>query len=147
MQSIKTLLVLASEQRARFFENTGVGKGLAEVEDVGRSALDMDRATPADREGRVAAGGGARHGFEPRSLPDDQLRHAFTAEVMAAITARATDAPFDRLVIAAPPRMLGLLRAALPHDLRKRLVFDLDKDLIDVAAADLPAHFAAHAVF
>lgn len=147
MHAAVTLLVLASEDRARFLENSGVGKGLIEVEDVMRPAREEDRVMNADRAGRVVGAGGGMHTYEPRTKAEDRLRQLFAEDVVKAVAARLDDVPFDRLVISAPPGMLGHLRAALTPELRRKLVFDADKDLIAVPAADLPAHFTREAAF
>ncbi|MDE3080262.1 MAG: host attachment protein, partial [Paracoccaceae bacterium] len=97
----------------------------------------------ADRKGRMQMGGGARHGFEPKTLPADHDRAAFAKELVEVIADHAKARPFDRLMIAAPPKMLGLLRAALPGDLGRRLVYDTPLDLIDERPEDLAPHFAA----
>src|SRR5690606_25541690 len=44
---------------------------------------------------------------------------------------------FDHLVIAAPPRALGLLRNLLPPGAKARIRADLSKDLVDEPAAKL----------
>ena len=44
---------------------------------------------------------------------------------------------FDHLVIAAPPRALGLLRTMLPAAVRARIRADLSKDLLDEPAPKL----------
>jgi protein required for attachment to host cells len=147
MRAVVTLVVIASEDKARFLENPGVGKGLIEVEDVMRSAAEAELVENSDRPGRVVSSGGLLHTYEPRTKPEDRLRQLFAEDIVKAVAARDSDAPFARLVMSAPPRMLGLLRAALTPELRRKLVFDLDKDLIAVAAADLPAYFTREATF
>lgn len=141
MRTVRTLVLLAAEKAARFHLNDGVGKGL--VADGGLDAADFpDTDTGwSDRPGRGSAGPGlSRHAFDPHETERDQERARFAAHVVAALEDRAASA--DRIVIAAAPRMLGELRARLPPALAARVVAELDKDLVKVPAADLPAHFA-----
>lgn len=138
MPKVVTLLVLANERRARFLENTGPGTGLVEIEGLARPPL----AGFADQRGRMQMGGGARHGFEPKTLPADHDRAAFAKELVEVIADHAKIRPFDRLMVAAPPKMLGLLRTALPGDLGRRLVYDTPLDLIDERPEDLATHFS-----
>ena len=137
MHPTVTLVVLASEDRARFLESAGPGRGLIEIEAV----AGLPRPAPDDREGRVAAGGGAHHGLEPRTLPDEAHRAAFSRHIVAALVARVATHPVDALVLSAPAKMLGLLRADLPDTLRAMVVADQPRDLVTVSAHDLPSHF------
>ncbi len=143
MQRTVTLLVLASEEKARLLEINSLDKVLEEIECVDRSPVDDEGKEFSDRAGRMAVGGEARHAFEPRTLVADRLRQEFAGKVVAAMSERLAAAPFDRLVVAAGPKMLGLLRTALSPELRRRLVFDLDKELIDLPVADLTRHIGA----
>lgn len=138
MSKITTLLVLANERRARFLENTGLGTGLVEIE-----GLACPPSTDfADRKGRMQMHDSARHGFEPKTLPGDHDRAAFAKELVEVIADYSDERPFDRLIIAAPPKMLGLLRTALPSGLGRRLVYDTPLDLIDERPEGLAPHFA-----
>ncbi len=137
MHPTVTLVVLASEDRARFLESAGPGRGLIEVEAV----AGVPRPVLDDREGRVAAGGGAHHALEPRTLPDEAHRATFARHIVAALVARVAAHPVDGLVLSAPAKMLGLLRADLPDTLRAMVVADQPRDLVTVSAHDLPSHF------
>lgn len=139
MRKVITLLVLASEERARILENAG--PDLTEVEGVERTRDETEREQPSDRSGSVAAGGGRRHTLEPHSQAEERLRRRFAAKIVGAMADRLAARPFDRLVISAGPKMLGCLRAELTPDLRRRLVFDIDKELIDLPLAELSARF------
>lgn len=144
MKPTRTFVILANEHEARFLENDGPGKGLSEM--IGLEASDGTRY--AERPGRSqAAPGGARHGFDRSETEREQDRKAFAAEVANAAAARWAEGGFDRAVLAAPPKMLGVLRAELDAGLTAAMHGDLDKDLLQVSAADLPDHFKDLIVF
>lgn len=143
MPKLVTLLVVANERRARFLENTGPGAGLIEVAELAPAPT----AGFADRKGRMQMQGGARHGFEPHTTPQNHDRAAFAKQVVDAIANHATARPFERLMIAAPPKLLGLLRIALPSDLKSRLIYDTPLDLVDERCDDLAPHFAGQVTF
>ncbi|TCO71923.1 host attachment protein [Rhodovulum euryhalinum] len=144
MKPVRTLVLIANEKEARLLMNDGAGKGLAELS-------HFDKATEtryADTPGRSqAAPGAARHGYERPTSEREQNREAFARDVLK-ITGDAWAAGgYDRFVLSAPPAMLGALRDAMPADLGHALAFDLNKDLLGVAVADLPRHFEDVIVF
>lgn len=141
MKPIRTLILLASEKKMRLCENTGVGKGIAEVAEYTVDDLGAISARYADAPGsQRAAPGMAHHGFERPTSERRQQREDFADHVMDE-TARIFAAEgYDRLVVAAAPKMLGALRDDMPEALKSVLRADLDKDLIKLPLADLPAH-------
>lgn len=139
MRNGLTLIMVAGEDRARFIECRG--QEFSEVECVERSSAAEDRAAYADRAGRIAARGGAHHALSPRHTPDERLRESFAADLALALEQRLAADPFDRLLVAASPKMLGSLREAFGPALTRLLAFDLDKDLLDVPARELPEYF------
>lgn len=143
MYETVTLLVLANEDRVRFLENRGAGRGLTDVFTVTRAELEEARE---EEVGRIAVGA-PPHVYERRTRTEERLREIFASDLAEILAERASSAPFDRLVIAAPPRVLSLLRAALPRTMRRRLVFDIERDLMEVPAAGLPAFFTRGTMF
>ena len=84
--------------------------------------------------------GMAHHGFERPTSERRQQREDF-AELVMEETARIFAAQgYDRLVVAAAPKMLGALRDDMPDALKSALRADLDKDLTKLPLSDLPAH-------
>lgn len=144
MKAVKTLVLLANDEHARIFENLGIGKGLAEIE----AALPADEVRYSDFPGRSSAGvGEARHGLDRSSSEEDQARNAYAAVVLAEVDARWRGGSYDRFVMAAPPKMLGVLRSKLSKPLGEALEVDLNKDLLSERAEDLAGHFADRILF
>lgn len=143
-----TLVVLANEKQARFLVNRGIGKGLEEVASVEASAVVGPEVEFADGPGRSrAAPGMARHSVAPRTSEEELERQVFADHVADRAEAIWRKNSFDRLVLAAPPKMLGLLRDTLSEAMMGRLEVDLAKDLLKVPARDLPKHFEDHILF
>jgi len=148
MKPVRTLVLLANDGTARFLMNEGVGKGLSGID-----TLDADHAIRAeaheyaDEPGRSSAAPGmARHAYAPHADEESQKRAAFAAAVIDRLDERWRKGRYDRLVVAAPPKMLGELRGRL-GDLAAHLHGDLAKDLTKAPVAKLPGHFAEIAAF
>lgn len=99
----------------------------------------------ADRAGRMndgRSGGMRRSAVEAtdfHQLTEDRFVAAFAASLDAAAAAGA----FDRLVIAAPPAALGVLRAALSDRVKARLALEVDSDLVNHPVAEIERRIAA----
>lgn len=144
MKPVETLVLIANEREARLMVNLGPNKGLTE-----HLRFDTARNVEyADQPGREQAGPGtAGHAFEPPTSLREQNRTAFADDVLAMTRDLWGRGNFTRFVMAAPPKMLGELRKQLDGPLKTALAGDLDKDIVGVAAADLPRHFHDVIVF
>ena len=144
MKSVRTMVIIANDRVARLLENAGAGEGLAEIKVMEESSA----VGFADFPGRSqATGGEARHGFERPTSEEEHARDLFAGEILETVGKLWSDGGYDRLVMAAAPKMLGVLRAKLAGPLEDALSGDLNKDLTHVSVHDLPGHFADLAEF
>ncbi|MGE0254047.1 MAG: host attachment protein [Alphaproteobacteria bacterium] len=137
-----TWVVVADGARARILEHTRIGGGLVPL-----AAMDHDKAhghardLGADRPGRVFDSAGAgRHAVAPHT---DYLRYEkdrFAHEVAALLERAGTARRFDRLVLVAPPRTLGDLRAALGAHAMAAVIGEVHKDLTHATDRDVADH-------
>lgn len=133
-----TLVLIANEHEARILENHGPGRGLEELETLARAK----QTRYADTTGRSRAGPGmARHGLDRSTTEREHDRDRFAEDVAEMARARWAQGGYDRAVLAAPPKMLGVLRRILDPALSAAMSGELNKDLLKVAPIDLPAHF------
>jgi protein required for attachment to host cells len=141
MKTTRTLVVLANDGHVRMFENTGVGKGLTEIEDMEAKALVGKEAEFADRPGRnTAAPGMAQHAFaEPQAVHDFE-QEAFARSILAEMEQQFSEGGFDRFALVAAPDMLGVLRERLPKQLKEAMVLDLAKDYLKLTPAEVVEH-------
>lgn len=144
MKPIRTLVLVADDQTARFLINEGIGKGLKEVAGLSAAQFLDAQIEYDDRPGRQTGGPGgvARHGFDPGENADEAGRSRFASYVVEELDREWSRIKPDRLIIAAGPKMLGVLRSRLTGASAQALHADLAKDLVKVAAQDLPRHFA-----
>ncbi len=142
MKPIRTWIVVADGARARFLLNEGPGKGLT-VALPGETSIPLPptRELGTDRPGRVfESADSSRHAMEPRADWRRFEKLQFARAVAEIIDRGARGKSFDRLVLVAPPKTLGDLRAALGSSSQSAIYGELAKDLTKVPIRDLPAH-------
>lgn len=145
MKPVKTWILIADGTRARIAINDGPGRGV-------RPALDMEfhgvnaanRVIMSDRPGRTFdSAGQGRHAMEPRTDPQTHEQRSFLHDVAAYLDKAAQRGEFDRLVVVAPPKALGSLRAALSENVQSKVTGELNKDLTHVPIHDLAEHLGS----
>jgi protein required for attachment to host cells len=143
MKPERTLILMIDDAEARFLINAGPGTGLQELSSLSLEQFDDRQTGYDDRPGRQTGGpgGAARHGFNPEETMEGLNRARFVGHAVEALDAEWAKAKADRLVVAAPPKMLGVLRKALHGAPAAALAADLDKDLMKIPLNDLPKHF------
>jgi protein required for attachment to host cells len=138
----KTYVLIADGARARLFVTDKGREGL-------RPALDQEfigtnlrsREIGSDRPGRAFDSAGyGRHAMEPPTDPHRHEERAFAHEVAGVIEQALRRGEFQNLVVVAPPKALGDLRAEFSGELRKRVTAELPKDLTKVPVHELPRH-------
>ena len=141
---MKTWILIADAAHARVLETKGHGKPLVPVPDFELHAdLPRSHDLGADRPTRTHESvGSTRHAVQPRVDPHRELKRAFAVQVAKRLEAAVTANSFDRLVIAAPPVMLGDLRRAVHKQVSDRIAAEVPKDLVKIADQDLRSHFA-----
>jgi protein required for attachment to host cells len=135
-------IVVADERRADFFDAAALSSPLAERGSVENPiAGRKDRDLETDREGRryggtvgVQHGGGPaqshHHGVDGERSTERHELTLFAKEVGQRIESGRINHEFDKLVLVAPPKMLGLLRQSLPASSQALLAAEVPKDLL-----------------
>jgi len=142
MQKKVTWILVADGARARVLRNEGVGKGLQSALN-GEMVHDLPptRELGTDRPGRAQQRGtGSRHAIQPHVDWHRFEKEKFSKEMASLIDSAAERGAFHRLVLIAPPRTLGDLRAALGQKARSLVLAEIDKDLTHVTIQELPDH-------
>ncbi len=134
-------VVVADERHASFFDAYKYGAPLAArgiIENPVGGMKDIDLET--DRAGRRFGGtngvrhgagvqAGHHHGVDGERSTERHELTLFAKEVAQRIDNDRIKHEFDRLVIVAGPRMLGLLRQQLPDTCRGVIAGEIPKDL------------------
>lgn len=149
MKPVRTLVLLIDDERMKLLENRGVGKGLSLLEEDQFSRAEAEAIEYSDGPGRAfeSAGGGMRHAMEAPTDPETQARERWLREALAHVSKVWAKHGFDRLVVAAPAKVLGRVRELLDRPLREALHAEVSKDFMNVPERDLPARFADVAAF
>jgi protein required for attachment to host cells len=135
-------IVVADEREAKFFQASTPRAPLAARGSVQNETGNMrDTDLETDRPGRRYGGtSGVRHGAGvqaghhhgvdgERSTKQHELT-LFAKEVAQRIDSERMKHEFDKLVLVAPPKMLGLLRQSLTHPTQAMLAAEIAKDLL-----------------
>ena len=143
MHPTRTYVLIADAGRAKAYLSLKPGDPLRRVlgfelsEDIPRVA-DFKDHKPGTSQPSV----GTAHHTVGTSDPRREVKRKFAAEVADALEAEHRKGAFDKLVIAAPPAMLGDLRAALSKAVAATVVAELNKDLVKTPEHELASHFA-----
>ncbi|MBT7757700.1 MAG: host attachment protein [Rhodospirillaceae bacterium] len=144
MKKTKTWILVADGALARTFE-TGKGEeGLVAVSGGEFAAANLrSREIDADRPGQGfdRAGQGQRR-MQPRT---DSHRHGkaeFARHLAGYLLREQQRQAYDDLIIVAPAKALGDLRAALAPAVRALVRAELSKDLVHIEERELPKHLA-----
>lgn len=143
MKPISTLVLVADEEHARIFEKLAVTEPLVELLSIEKSDFADTVQRYSDFPGRSAAAPGmAVHAFDRTATEREQERHAFAVHVLEATERHLKGGDYTRLAIAAPPKMLGSLRAGMKGPLANIERFEVDKNLTKETPEDLVARFS-----
>lgn len=142
MQKTRTWILIADAGSARVLETQGIGQPLRIV-----SSHSLEQDLPPshelgqDRPPRSHDSvGSARHAFEPKADPHRKLKRSFAKLISDELEAAAASKSFDRLIIVAPPVLLGDLRQELPRSVKDRTAAEVAKDLVSTADHDIRKH-------
>lgn len=138
-RKIRTWVVVADGARGRILLSEGPGhlEPARDQEFIGTKL--PGREAEADRPGRTFdRAGEGRHAYEPPTDPRRKQKEEFARAIAAVLTEGADDGSYDRLVLVAPPKTLGDLRALLPKRVARCVTDEVPKGLIEVPLQELP---------
>jgi len=129
LESGTAWFLVADGRRARLLVEQRRGAALQEPWSM--EIGDDDLYDAQDRPPRsFDSVGPGRHGMETRDLHEAEEEN-FLKRVAERVGDAEKQKAFDHLVIAAPPRALGLLRNLLPRNAQSRIRAEAAKDLLD----------------
>lgn len=135
-----TRVVLADQAEARFYDVEPIGGALRCVGEMSDPKAHLhDRDFKSDRPGRVfdhapdgvhRRGSVAHHSTGGEETPRRHEALAFASRIIHSLDAARNAHEFERLVLIAGPRFIGMLRAAMSKPLADLVVVEIVKDLM-----------------
>jgi protein required for attachment to host cells len=125
-------VVVAGEREATFFDLASTeaapqARGALLNEVAGLKDQDLETDRPGRRFGGTH---GNRHAVDGERSTERHELEQFARAVARTLDSARTRDEFDRLVLIAAPRMLGLLREALPDTCRSVVAAEVPKDFV-----------------
>jgi protein required for attachment to host cells len=142
MKQTRTWILIADGGCARVLTSTGADHHLTAVPGLSFEAdLPANREIGTDRPGRShESHGTTRHAIEPRVDQHAELKRKFVTGVLHTLAAKHTEGAFDKLVVVAPPTVLGMIRPELKGALRDATIREIDKDLTKTPIHEIASH-------
>lgn len=133
---METLILLADGGRCRGLAEHRRHGPLTEQTDWTHDAPEADRHGHGKPGGTSIQPGSGRSNVHDAS-PTDAAETKFLTKLAADLERAATAGQFDHLVVIAPPRALGVLRAALGPQASRRLELSEPHDRLRESAAEI----------
>lgn len=125
-----TLVFVGDGEKALFLRNKGDAQILnLVVERIFEQDNPATREQGTDRPGRSFASAGTHRAAMEETDWHQIAEDRFAAEVAERLYKQAHAGRFDRLVVIAPPRVLGTLRKAFHKEVTDRIVAEIPKEL------------------
>lgn len=133
-----TWILVADRQRARIFATDSRNAPWQELTDLVHTEARLpERELQQDRPGRTFdSHGPGRHALETKRSPREQEALYFVGQIVEHLRKAHSNNEFSRLVVCAEPRLLGLLREAMPAPVAAAIVEEVHKDLTQLKHAD-----------
>ena len=141
MKKIRTCVVIADGARAKIFINDGPGMGLKAMENGEfEKTSEPSRELGNDRPGRTRdSQSGIRHAVEGTDFHLNEKLH-FIGELAKIINIKAANNEFERIILVAPPKILGDMKKKLDKHSTSIMKDSLAKDLTHFKIDELSKH-------
>lgn len=143
MRPARIWILVADGQTARFLASE------KRNEDPAPALPDMIVPNPPTREqgterpGRVHESVGARRSaYEPPTDMHRQAKRDFAKAVAETLLTKTRENAFDKLIVVAPPEMLGDLRGALAPETKARLIGERARDYTELTPREIKEQLA-----
>ena len=136
-------VLVADRSRARILSlnSHAEGKPLVVRELEYEDGQKHQHDTVTDRQGYFAGGGnGSMEACEPTTDFKHQTAERFSRELIGELEKGRQQGDFDRLVVAAAPLMLGVLRDHYPSPLAQTVALELNKDYTHLKPEEVVSH-------
>jgi protein required for attachment to host cells len=135
----KLWILVADSSRARIFTTESSKAPLVELKEFDHAESRMhERDLTSDLPGRsYDSVGQGRHDMEPSTAVKEIEAQAFAREVAEYLESSVKQKRCNRLVIAAAPAFLGLLREIVSQRIRSIIRYEFDKNFTQLTAQQI----------
>ena len=134
-----TWILSANRSSASLFESDWPGKSMRRLQDIPHPQGRMqNQDIDTDKPGRVFDSfGEGRHSTSPKQEPTEHIAQQFALDLAEMLNKGRLTNAYDKLVLIAEPKFLGILRAALDKNTKSLIIQTVNKELLDVKEEDL----------
>ena len=134
-----TWILSANRSSASLFESDWPGKSMRRIQDIPHPQGRMqNQDIDTDKPGRVFDSfGEGRHSTSPKQEPTEHIAQQFALELAEMLNKGRLTNAYDKLVLIAEPKFLGVLRAALDKNTESLVIQTDNKELLDVKEDEL----------
>ena len=142
MKAKKTWVIVTNGKIARMFDYPGRNKALVPLENHVWHAPEVNEFADSQSvtHSRV---GHSQHRLAPHNSTDHAL-DSFAVEIARKLAKAQTSGAFERLVLVAAPKMLGLLRERLDAAVQATIWVEIDKDFTQIPLDELDKALERH---
>ena len=134
-----TWILSANRSSASLFESDWPGKSMRRIQDIPHPQGRMqNKDIDTDKPGRVFDSfGEGRHSTSPKQEPTEHIAQQFALDLAEMLNKGRLTNAYDKLVLIAEPKFLGVLRAALDKNTESLVIQTVNKELLDVKEDEL----------
>ena len=134
-----TWILSANRSNASLFESDWPGKSMRRLQDISHSKGRLqNKDINTDKPGRsFDSMGQGRHSMGSDQDPIDHVAQQYASELAELLNKGRLSNAYEKLVLIAEPKFLGILRAALDKNTALLVVQSINKELLDVKEEDL----------
>ena len=134
-----TWISSANRSNANLFESNWPSKSMLRLQDIPHPQGKMqNQDIDTDKPGRVFDSfGNGPHSTSPRQEPTEHIAQQFALDLAEMLNKGRLTHAYDKLVLIAEPKFLGLLRGALDKNTESLVTQTVNKELLDVTEKDL----------
>ena len=134
-----TWILSANRSNASLFESDWPGKSMRRLQDISHSKGRLqNKDINTDKPGRsFDSMGQGRHSMGSDQDPIDHVAQQYASQLAELLNKGRLSNAYEKLVLIAEPKFLGILRAALDKNTALLVVQSVNKELLDVKEEDL----------
>ena len=134
-----TWILSANRSNASLFESDWPGKSMRRLQDISHPKGRLqNKDINTDKPGRsFDSMGQGRHSMGSDQDPIDHVAQQYASQLAELLNKGRLTNAYEKLVLIAEPKFLGILRAALDKNTALLVVQSVNKELLDVKEEDL----------